>query len=373
MKIQVAYRNIDKERRKPIDALLKELREALERLLSAFDQEAVHLHVALQKHGRRDLYRVALELKLPRKTLVAEEENEDPYSVLRKAFSELERLVKKYKSLLKNEPLWKRKTRRAQLHAALKEGRPAEDEQQRRQSYMALLRPHLDELYNFARREIAYLHATGELTADDIGPQELVDAALVRGYEQYTRRPSQLEIEHWMYQLMLEILTEEIARIRAEHDLALSTEEAPPPEPEETMDMRDAETFAFSHPEESIRLEDLIPKPDSVPPDEQAEQEELRLNVHRVLASLPRLWRQVLVLSDMQGLKADAVTEILGIDEERPSQIHACASELIRERLVELGLAESRGTVDTRGMISGAAGAVPLPAAVGDAIRERFS
>jgi len=191
-----------------------ELVQDLEKKLGRLARKNPTLRGAIRKHGSRQLYRIGLSLHVPGKTLATREEGEDAANIIRQGFKELERLVARRKSLIKNEHLWKRKQRRRELKAAPIKTAGNQELITRPPSWFAVIEPYLDDLYRLARREIALLQADGDLLPPDITPEELVDTVVVLSFEKQNEKPESMELKPWLYKIALDQLEEEIRKSR---------------------------------------------------------------------------------------------------------------------------------------------------------------
>jgi len=368
MKTRFAYRKLDKNEKKALKSVVQENQNALETLLAGYDPDTVLLDGAIEKHTKRQLYRARLKLHLPHKTLAAVEEADSAPGVIHAVFAELRRQVERHKHLARNDHLWKRPRRRAELRALLKAGTP--EEQDLRKTYMTLVRPHLDALYQFIRRELAYHQALGDLSPADAGPDEILDSVLVRGYEGFRDRPDHLEVFPWLTKLALEVIGEEMEAHRV-RERRVATEEREAEGPMEVSDGLDTEIYEFYQPDEVIRLEDVIPNPESPIPEEAEALFQRNLLVQEVLALLPRRWRQALVLTDVNEMAAGDVAEILGCPEEEVDAMRRCAESFMREWLAQrMGPDEIEDTT-TRELI-GTPLQEPLPDELEAEILEKF-
>lgn len=333
MKIQFSYRKIDKEEKKSVRELLEEGRKSLEELLGDPDSEAIVLEGALEKHRNRSLYRARLSLHLPGRTLTAEEEAHDCASVVREVLAELRRQLKRFKHLSRNDHLWKRPRRRAKLRALLK-GTAAEGSGEQRRLYLELVQPHLPELYHFIRRELAYHQHLGDLLPAEVSADEVLDAAIVRGYDSFAERTGNLEVLPWLTGLALQVIEEEIEGHRV-REQRVATEEWEPETPQDVTDDLDTRFYEFYHPEEVVRLEDVIPDPESTIPEEAEAIRTRNLLVHEVLALLPKRWRHALVLMDIHGMSENVSAEVMGVEPGQLRQLRSCAESFMREWLAQ--------------------------------------
>ena len=89
----------------------------LDRWLSRYDSDLLALHVSYNKHARKRVYVVNLNLNFPRATLHASAGNAEARFALRRAFDELEMQVSKQQSLLRRDYEWKRKRLKSPMSA----------------------------------------------------------------------------------------------------------------------------------------------------------------------------------------------------------------------------------------------------------------
>jgi ribosome-associated translation inhibitor RaiA len=89
--------------------LIKELITKLEKKTKRFSPDEMFLRLLVEENSARKLFRI---LKVPQKTLAAQEERHDLEESVREAFAEIERQVEAHKATLRGEPMWKRRERR---------------------------------------------------------------------------------------------------------------------------------------------------------------------------------------------------------------------------------------------------------------------
>lgn len=81
----------------------------LEKWLGRYDSDVVTLHACYDKHARKKIYTVILNLKIPGATLHASAGNAEARFALSRAFDELEIQVSKHLRLARRDYEWKRK------------------------------------------------------------------------------------------------------------------------------------------------------------------------------------------------------------------------------------------------------------------------
>jgi ribosome-associated translation inhibitor RaiA/DNA-directed RNA polymerase specialized sigma24 family protein len=338
MRIHISFQGVDKALKKSIRGLVRELAERLEGKLGTLAQHDVSLKGTLQKHGqKKDLYRFGATLHLLHRIIPADEEGSEPAALVRKVFDELERQAMRYKSRIRNEHEWKRKTRRKPLvdiaapagdtaaaagdEAAIND--PAE--------WFRQIRPHLDDLYDFARREITYLQAVDDLRPDDIRPDELVDAVLVTSWERRHDQPADLDLRAWLHQLAIDLLDQEVEASQ-QRRLAISTEEVI-----EDEDI-DTDLYEFYQPDEVLKVEDLIGVPEQLPEIEAKQALLEQRQAQPALAQLPRSWRRAALLHHGAGFPVPVVAEILRSEVAAIEELLSIVARFLAERTDTLAL-----------------------------------
>jgi RNA polymerase sigma factor (sigma-70 family) len=112
-------------------------------------------------------------------------------------------------------------------------------------------------------------------------------------------------------------------------------------------------------PERELSLDEFIPTSegefrlqiptDGLTPEEALENKELRRALHQAIQKLPKKYRLVLVLRDMEGLTAKEVGSIMGLNERAvKSRLHR-ARLFVRRELSARGIAGHRSLAQTTG------------------------
>ena len=335
MKIQITYKGFDKKDKKDLKKFITEKAANLEHKLGDLIRADTCLRGTLEKHNKMPLTRLGLTLHLPKKDIAAEEEGEEVRDIITKVFDELERQGQKYKSRLKNHHLWKRKARRKQLSFQLAEiasqqaeAPLKEQEKQQASNWFDEVRPHLDSLYDFAKREITYLQATGDLTPADILPDELVDETIVMAFDNRDEKPEGLSDKGWLFKLALDILDREIEKSRQQQQ-ATSLETVIPEEDIDT------QIYEFYQPDEVLKLEDLIPVSADTP--EAAAQQTEQRQLHGSLSQLPRNWRRARILHDTVGFEPTEIAAILALEISTVENLLSMAERFIADHAGQTG------------------------------------
>jgi ribosome-associated translation inhibitor RaiA len=115
MKLSVSYKHVDL--REPVEAETTRCLGKLGKLLRNYAPDLVQFHGSLEKHPRKVEFTFSLNLSLPTGTLHATGLSPNVRLSVKKAFAELEGMVKKHQSKLRKDYQWKRKRPRAGVRA----------------------------------------------------------------------------------------------------------------------------------------------------------------------------------------------------------------------------------------------------------------
>jgi len=118
MKRGIEFKNFQPEA--GLVKLIGRLVGKLERKAKRFPPDGVFLRLMVERNPARTLYHASLTLGAPEKTLAAKVERHDPVETIREAFAEIERQLEAHKSILRGEPVWKRRARREELRRIIK-------------------------------------------------------------------------------------------------------------------------------------------------------------------------------------------------------------------------------------------------------------
>lgn len=177
-------------------------------------------------------------------------------------------------------------------------------------SFDALYRDHVDQMYRFATR----------LCGEPEAAKDLVQETFLNAYRGYQTFRGEAQVSTWLYAIAARACSRMRRKRKGAPDRELSLEEFIPTS------------------EGEFRLQ--IPV-DGLSPEEALQNKELRQALDRAIAALPKKYRMVLVLRDMEGLSAKEVGGIVGLNERAvKSRLHR-ARLFVRRELSAQGLAAS--------------------------------
>ena len=265
------------------------------RILPTFAPQDLHLHVTIERKPRSQ-YETALVLTVPQTSIRTEEIEANPSTSILRAFHELVRRIKRFKSHLSNEHTRHHRPRQRVENLST----------ERLLDLETAINNNLGKLENYIRRELYFQVVQRNLSPGLIEVAALVDEVFLEVSARAAEHPHDLSLEQWMFQLAHEKLRERLNDLQS-HSEDSSIEETTP------VDSRwEDETSNFFQPDESLRLEDLLVDKGSTNPEELMEGEEAEELVHKLVAQLSDTIRESFVLFAIEGFGADEVAMITG-------------------------------------------------------------
>ncbi len=303
--------------------------QKLEKMLEKFDPDMVKLRIKFEKHSKREEYNVDIILDLPNKTLRASKRADKLSKAANEAFNSLFREVKKFKAFLRHEPDYKRKIRPTYKEMLLKTSTPEETQE----LYLDFIEKHFQRFYNFAYREIRNRIYQGLLKPGELMVQDVLDEAILKISEEVEPNFNEKEVREKIYRTIESIIKRKVKEIRFRR--------VPLEKTVEVHDL-DTELYEYYQPDDVVKIEDVIPDPNSPEPEDWYEEEEIEETVDRVISLLPNRWRQALQLVEMEGFTPEEVSMIQGVPPEVVKQEVENAKQYIREKLQDYGLKWNR-------------------------------
>lgn len=277
------------------EKLINRQTQKIRKWLPTFDPEIVDLSVSIENLPRGSQYRTSLVLTIPQRSIRVEELEDNPTSSLVQAFSELRRRVKKFKSQLNRERLW-----RKDIEPAATPSTPAAWEVEE------TLRDNLEKIENYLRREIYHQVISGTMPPGLMEPHALVDEVFLHVRANFLSKPASISIEQWVFQVVRETLSRQLDEIEEHRDERHVEESA------DQMDSWEDERLNFYQPDESLMVEDLLHDGRSSNPEEILAREEVEDQLHRCIARLPKDLRESFVLFALEGFTSDEVAMMTG-------------------------------------------------------------
>jgi ribosomal subunit interface protein len=286
---------------------LKRKLSALSRHLGRFPPDTVHLQVALEKLGKKPIYKVTFTLRLPSNILHAEKTSHNLIGAIDDAVAALERELIRLKSQLRGDYRWKRPVYRAKLEAdktiLFSEPMPSGTGPQTSMDVVGdLLEAHYEQLKAHAARSIRMAELAGEISYGALGAGELVDEVARICLAKPHTKPSELTYEFWFYRLLgKELMRRREAlqgplsgstmAVTGSHPQLLPADEAEGYDAENPLDLITHEI----EPAEGLP-EDQIADSSNIGPDSAASIHEVVSNLQQAAKHWPQLERKIFEL-----------------------------------------------------------------------------
>ena len=267
----------------------------VEKILPTFTSRDLDLHISLERLPRGRQYHTVLVMTMPQKQIRVERMENNPATSVLRAFDELLRRIKKFKSQLNRESFWKKEPVSASTETRTYKTRILEN----------AINQNLDKIENYIRREILHRTLIEDIPIGLLQARALVDDVFLEVNSRVMDRPEALPLDQWMLQVARRVLNSRFLEFRAAREEVHSEERA------DTSSRWDDEDLNFYQPDEVLSLEDLIRDEHSVDPERLLAQEEAKDELQKAIASLPHVVREPFVLFALEGLNSDEVAMIL--------------------------------------------------------------
>lgn len=293
MNVKVQNRNL------PVKGQLQDLIDKrarkVRKLLPTFHSQDLELHVTLEQLPRGRQFHTSLVLNLPQRVIRVDDVEENIVTSVLRAFDELVRRVKRFKSHLNREKFWQRE-REAVPEETAGATRVIED----------AAHANLDKIENFIRREVYHRAISQGTRPGDIEINALVDEVFLQMTSHAGAQPENLSIEQWMYQIARRVVRQQLQEIKVSGEQSHVEEQA------DVSTQWEDEDLNFFQPDESLRLEDVLSDTRISTPEEYMESEETERELQNAIAHLPDPIRETFVLFALEGFNADEVAMVLG-------------------------------------------------------------
>ena len=198
---------------------------------------------------------------------------------------------------------------------------------------------HLAQVSEFARHQIAYAEATGDLSPGELTPDEAVDEVLLRAYREFDGEWDERRLGERLVELARETIAAAAKRSGAwrRRTPARIETDIPDVPPSEWVTTLGEERLDFYEPDEDLKLEDVLPDLEIPTPEDVAATRELRDCIGAALKGLPREWRRAVLLRYVEGLHGARLAKALGKTPPEAHRLLDHARHDLRQRLLEAG------------------------------------
>ncbi len=300
MKTQWVFNNCGRDKRKA-QAYWEKKAHRLNRLMSNYRPELRRIRLTVYRHDARDEWEMRGVVHLPTGTLVSEETCATLHECIDKVADELAREIRRHKSKVRKDHLYRRRRRRRQQLSAAGPYLAQDASDGRKDAFVAMLLPLMDQVCDHARRELRILVHDGTLPKGEWYARDLVDDVLVRACESFGERPNDVSLDVWRIELLHQRLQELCQQIEPV-SLAASSSRSRAIDNDDNEDLDDIQYWRelLLEPPEELSLEELLPDDDVGDMWDELSAQEQRDGLKRLLWKLPKHQRQALMLHDAQ-------------------------------------------------------------------------
>ena len=211
--------------------------------------------------------------------------------------------------------------------------------EQNREQFFKQIVPFLQPLKSYIKRRLRVAYLTQEIRTPTQTTGDLLDQVILRAYENYDRKPSDLTLEEWLYRLSNEILDQYVAK-RQSRDRRRrsfeSLEQAERSTLEEIPFTADADAepwFPEDLDDSEYQPRDFHSPADETTPEEEVERREELSQILQALSRIRPRDQAVFDLYVVEGFSKEEVARILGISAEDVPQIASRVKEQVRQQL----------------------------------------
>lgn len=298
------------QRTPDIDREIQHGTEKLQKRLQVFRPELVHLKGSLEQNTSREGTTVSLNLRLPSGQMASQSSASNASPAIRTAFDDLLGQLSKHKELLRNSRLWRKRRQpdvkfrgEVPFETTIAAVPPTTATPEDVRSY---INANFRRLEMFVEREIYFRESSGDLGADVLSSQEIVDEAVARALEDNVEKPDRIGIEPWLYRLSIRALDDFTSRLAEnEGNIELQARRA-----RRNERASDEPLLQFHQPDESMTTESAIPDRGSATPEELAYTDEVVAIVQLALQNAAPEDREAFVLHALEGFTFDEIAII---------------------------------------------------------------
>jgi RNA polymerase sigma factor (sigma-70 family) len=328
-----------------LEKQVKQQLEKLRKYLQVFRPELIHVKGCVEESSSREGFVVSLNLRLPSGQMAAQEKSPVAATAIKSAFDALTEQLKRHKQVLRSKHKWLRHRDADRRHAEIASF----------ENTIAAVRPemvsaldiagyidvNLAALQRFVERQIAYRESLGELSGDQVAPEDVVAEAIATALSDELEKPERIKLEPWLYRLAGEALDRVVAGVGDLGTVSLERRHGM-----QNVQASDEARLQFHQPDDRLLEEDIIADGHADNPEQSAAQHELITLVQMALRGAARPEREIFILYAVEGFGDDEIAAITNhtLEEVRASirkarqhlQRALPTKDLFKERPVEL-------------------------------------
>jgi len=314
----------------------------LEKHLKGFSPERLYLQIRLEKHPSRQLYSTTLTLTSPADIFRAEKSAPDVLKAFDDALHALQRELEPLSSPRAHNHAGKHHETREHSPAAETASFAAEPEprgagpQNFQDIVRKFLRHHYHRLFHHARRDIRHDELTGNLPTGALDPRDIVDEVARQAEANANRKPEKVSWRVWIFHLLHEELRRQrrIFKQQQAHEIPTEKRASVVELKPEALQPLEQTVEKVIEPQ-VIRIEDIVPDPEAIPPDRFVEEKELLEELQEAIQTWPRPERELFDLYFVQGFEPEEIVQITGQPLKKVKDTFPIVQNRVREQMLE--------------------------------------
>ena len=292
-----------------LEKLISQQTEKLERYLQVFRPGLVHLKGIVSENSARQGIGVSLNLRLPSGQMAAEATSSNASGAVKAAFGEIAEQLKKHKELLRNQHSWPR--RRGPQRVVI-DTVPFEDtiaavkpEQISPADISNYIDINFPRLQRFIGRELQHRVDQGQLMADSVTVEDVVNEAIANALSDQQEKPERMKLEPWIHRLALHAIDHLSSDGGDEGRIPLERSRG-----QQNVQGTDEAILQFHQPDDKLYEENVIADPTANNPEDLAARRELISMVETTLREAGRNEREAFIFYTIEGFTLDEIADI---------------------------------------------------------------
>ncbi len=333
MRIQWHFNGCSKTIKSKARSYWQQKQRRVERLVSGMAPASLPLRLSVYCYPNRvDQFETRAVVRVTGRTLVAQISNEALNAALDLLADALVAALKSHSKIVKDIS---RQQHKKDTFSNLHDSLPmliADEKEDRKDSFVALLRPIATFLEKQAGRELTFLEMDGLISPGFTTVGELVDDTIDLAWENFASKPGGKSLEHWLLGLLyeqLQVVEWEYNRIispeREEHLLRLN--KSPVSDIMANIDFHDS----------TLLLSDILPDNQTTASWEMLSDDEQRRCLYDVLCELYTQRRQSYLLYVVERYSADEIAQVQGRPHGDVQKDIARTKENVQRTFYEMG------------------------------------
>jgi len=313
-----------------IDREIQHGTEKVQKRLQWFRPELVHLKGSVEQNSTREGIVVSLNLRLPSGQMAAQETASTAVGAIKLVFESLISQIGKHKELLRNSHSWRRRRSAEerpisqvpfeQTVASIPPLTASPDD------VRSYVNANFRRLQVFVERELHFRENSGDLDADSISANEIVDQAIADALDDKAEKPDRIGLEPWLYRLAIRAIEDSVSR-RSQSESEVDLRSSPRRRRERASDEA---SLQFHQPDETMTNESGIADRGAATPEEIAYTDEMVALVQLALKGAAPEDRETFVLHALEGFSVDEIAVITDHKREDVEQSIGRAREKLR-------------------------------------------